>query len=135
MKFYTNVAIVGSTVYVREVVDGIPSMRKDNWMPSLYIKGQPKDATAQEFKTLYGDLAYEVKPGSIRETKDFVEQYKGVSGFEIFGQLDYSLQYMNAYDYTGWKYDQVSCWAIDIETRTDRDRYPTDHKIRVRKKK
>jgi DNA polymerase elongation subunit (family B) len=116
MKFYTNVAIMGSDVLVREIVDGIPSLRKDRWFPAIYVKGQPKDPQALSVKTLYGDDAYEMLPGSIRETKDFVEQYKGVSGFDIYGQLNYSLQYMNRYQCTGWDYKKISAWSIDIET-------------------
>lgn len=116
MKFYTNVAVVGNQVLVREVVDGIPSMRKDHWNPVLYLKGTPKDPQARAVKTLYGDDAYEFFPGSIRETKDFVERYKGVQGFEIFGQLNYALQYMDCYPCTEWSSANISMWAIDIET-------------------
>jgi DNA polymerase elongation subunit (family B) len=115
-KFYTNVQVLGDTVFVREIVDGIPSLRKDKWYPAVYVKGQPKDPQALKVKTLYGDDAYEMLPGTIRETKDFVSQYKGVSGFEIFGQLNYSLQYMNRYEVINWNSRQVSIWAIDIET-------------------
>ena len=35
-KFYTAVETIGSTVFVREVVDGIPNMRKEQWNPTLY---------------------------------------------------------------------------------------------------
>jgi DNA polymerase elongation subunit (family B) len=120
-KFYTNVQVMGDTVFVREVVDGISSLRKDKWSPSIYVKGQPKDPLALSVKTLYGDDAYEMLPGSIRETKDFVSQYKGVSGFEIFGQLNYSLQYMNLYPVSNWSAKNVSIWAIDIETNVPVD--------------
>ena len=116
MKFYTNIAVVGNTVLVREVVDGIPSMRRDEWSPALYLKGTPKDPLALSVKTLYGEDAYEFFPGSIRDCKEFVEQYKSVSNFEIFGQLDYTLQYCNAYKSVGWDYRQLSSWALDIET-------------------
>jgi DNA polymerase elongation subunit (family B) len=116
LKFYTNVAVLGNQVLVREVVDGVASLRKDDWSPALYVKGNPKDVDQQQFKTLYGDTAYKIQPGSVRECKDFVEQYKGVANFEIFGQLDYTLQYCNEYKPTGWDYKHISAWAIDIET-------------------
>lgn len=115
-RFYTNISIVGSNVLVREVVDGIPNMRKEQWSPTLYIKGTPKNESGKKFTTLYGDPAYAVNPGSIPETKEFVKQYDGVSGFEIFGQLNYTHQYMNEYKPKGWSYQALSCWAIDIET-------------------
>lgn len=120
MKFYTNVDVVGSQVYVREVIDGIPNKRKDQWYPTLYVKGTPKD-NIPGFKTLYGEDAYSVNPGTIPECREFVNQYEGVTGFEIFGQLNYSLQYMNEYNPSGWVYDRVNCWSIDIETKIPED--------------
>jgi DNA polymerase elongation subunit (family B) len=120
-KFYTNVAVIGNTVFVREVVDGIPSLRKDDWSPTLYVKGNPKDSNQRVFKTLYGDNAYAMQPGSVRDTKDFVDQYKGVSGFEIFGQLNYTLQYCNEYKSHGWQYNTLSSWSIDVETTIPTD--------------
>ena len=120
MKFYTNVAVVGNTVLVREVVDGIPSIRKDNWSPTIYVRGKPKNDTAP-FKTLYGETVYSLQPGSINDTRDFIKQYEGVDNFDIFGQLNYSLQYMNEYKPTGWVYSKVSSWGIDIETKIPED--------------
>lgn len=119
-RFYTNVAVVGSNVLVREIVDGIPNMRKEQWQPTLYVRGNPKDG-AKEFSTLYGEPAYAVQPGTIVDTKDFVKQYDGVRGFPIFGQLNYSLQYMHQYKPTGWLYKLLSVWSIDIETEVPTD--------------
>jgi len=116
-RFYTNVTIVGSNVLVREIVDGIPNMRKDAWEPTLYVKRSGETP----FKTLYGDAIHAHRPGSIVETRDYVKQYDGVSGFEIFGQLNYSLQYMNEYKPTGWMYKLLSAWSLDIETKVPED--------------
>ena len=119
-KFYTNVAIVGSNVLVREVVDGVPGKRKDPWMPTLYTRGKPNKPT-EKFKTLYGDDAYAIQPGSIPECKEFIKQYEGVSGFEMFGQLNLSLQYMNEYKPQGADFKYLSAWSIDIETEVPED--------------
>lgn len=116
MRFYTNVAIEGSSVLCREVIDGIPSMRKIDWQPTIYVRGKPRDPGTKKFTSLYGADVYSMKPGTIRECKDFVEQYKDVDGFEIFGQLNYSLQFMNEYNSVGFDSSFLSIWAIDIET-------------------
>ena len=121
-KFYTNVSVVGSNVLVREVVDGVPNKHKDSWKPTLYVRGQPRENTT-EFKSLYGDTVYSIQPGTVPECREFVKQYDGVSGFEIFGQLNYSLQYMNEYKPSGWDYKKISCWAIDIETAVPEDEH------------
>ena len=117
MKFYTNIDIIGSTVFVREVIDGIPNMRKDHWEPTVYVKGKPREYVGESFKTLHGDTVYPIKPGSISETKKFVEKYEDVQGFDIFGQLNYVLQYCGEYDVVGFDRSFLSVWAIDIETR------------------
>ena len=117
MKFYTNIDVIGSIVYVREIIDGIPNMRKDHWEPTVYVRGKPKDYRGETFKTLYGDTVYPIKPGSISDTKKFIERYDGVQGFDIFGQLNYTLQYCGEYDVVGFDRSFLSVWSIDIETR------------------
>jgi len=119
-RFYTNVAISGSNVLVREIVDGIPNMRKAQWSPTLYVNGRPR-TVHEELRTLDGGVAYSVQPGTIVECKDFVKQYENVGGFEIFGQLNYSQQYMHEYKPTGWTYDKIQSWCIDIETDIPED--------------
>lgn len=115
MKFYTNVAVVGSNVLVREIVDGIPNMRKHVWRPTIYVNGKPKLSTKQ-FTALDGHTVYALQPGTIPECRSFIDQYKDVDGFEIYGQLNWSLQYMHEYKPIGARYDLIQMWAIDIET-------------------
>ena len=117
-KFYTSVAVVGSSVYVREIVDGIPNMRKDSWSPTVYVNGAKEGS---EYKSLYGHDVHPVQPGSIAECKEFIEQYEDVQGFPIYGQLNFSLQYMHEYNPTGWLYSEISAWGIDIETKVPLD--------------
>lgn len=114
MKFYTNVAKYGNAILVRENVDGIPSLRKDMWKPTLYVK----DLKTQnpEFTTLYGDLAKSIQPGSMSETKAWIKQYDGLDGFDIFGQTNEVLQYCNEYPHTGWAFSKIKTFSIDIET-------------------
>jgi len=113
LKFYTNVEVYGNNVLVRENVDGVRSLRKDQWKPSVYLK----DPTGKgEYKTLHGESVTKVNPGSIRDTRDFIKQYDGAVGFDIYGQLNYALQYMGDYQVTGWNYKSIKCFSIDIET-------------------
>jgi DNA polymerase elongation subunit (family B) len=117
-RFYTNVAVVGSNVLVREVVDGIPNMRKHAWNPTVYVGGKSGETP---FTSLYGKPVFAVNPGTIPETRAFVEQYDGVQGFEIFGQLNWALQYMHEYKPTAWQYKLISAWSLDIETKVPED--------------
>lgn len=120
MKFYTNVSIIGNSVLVREVVDGVPGLRKEQWKPTFYTKGKPRNET-KELKTLDDIPVYSIQPGTIQECRDFLKQYEGISGFEIFGQLNYQLQYCNQYKPTGWVYSKIGVWGIDIETAAAED--------------
>jgi DNA polymerase elongation subunit (family B) len=93
-------------------------MRKDLWEPTLYVKRQGNVGT---HKTLYGDSVTAHRPGTLVETREYIKQYEDVSGFEIFGQLNFNLQYMNEYKPIGWQYKLISSWSIDIETKVPED--------------
>lgn len=111
-KFYTSVDVVGSTVLVREVVDGVRSNRKDKWKPTVFISSQ----NPTEYKSLYGANVRKFKPESIKECREFVKKYENTSGIEIFGQLNYSLQYMSEYDLQGdHSIKDFLCYSLDIE--------------------
>lgn len=123
-SFYTNAEIVGNNVLLREVVDGQRKKTKIQWNPTIYVRDN--SGSGGKFKSLYGDPVKEVRPGDIRETKDFIKQYDGVDGFQIYGQLNYSLQFLNE-NYPGEiQYDMsaLSIWSIDIETRIGDDGFP-----------
>jgi len=123
-SFYTNVEVFGNTVMTREVVNGVRQKSKEQWQPTLFLKDN--NNTESVFKSLYGDPVKEITAGNIRETKDFIKQYDGVDGFSIFGQLNFTLQYLNN------RYPQkitpdmnnLSVWSIDIETRTGDEGFP-----------
>lgn len=120
-KFYTNAYVFGSNVLVREVVDGAHTKRKDKWRPTFYLTGESVKNPDSEFVTLDGRPAYTIQPGTISECRDFVKQYEDVQGFEIFGQMNYSMQYLNEYMSYGWDYKKLNSWSIDIETASPED--------------
>lgn len=113
--FYTSVDVYGSSILVREVRDGIRSNRKEQWRPTLYMRDQGKEDSG--LRSLYGDRVKPIQPGTIRDCKDFAKQYENVSGFDIFGQLNYQLQYMSQYAMGDWDFKQVKCLGIDIECK------------------
>lgn len=124
-SFYTNVEVVGSNILLKEFDEtGVKRHRKFQWQPTVYLKDT--SVTDSEFKSLYGDAVKPINPGTIRETRDFIKQYDGVDGIEVFGQLNYSLQFMNSHypwDITP-QFSKVSTWSIDIETRIPESGFP-----------
>jgi DNA polymerase elongation subunit (family B) len=117
MEFYTNVVLAGDKILVRGYEHGRPYQRRIDFSPTLFVNAK----TQTKWQTLDGVYVDEVQPGTIRETRDFVKRYEGVSGFNVYGQTNYGLQYLSdTYDYDiNWDMEQLKVFTIDIETKTE----------------
>src|SRR5210317_665597 len=91
MRFYTNVQQAGNNLLVREYDKGTRKQYKLPYRPTLFV---PTNKPSK-FKTLDGKTVGAVQPGGIRETKEWVEQYKDVNGFEIYGYQNYIYCYIS----------------------------------------
>lgn len=123
-SFYTNCSVYGSNILLKEIDEhGVKRHHKIKWSPTIYVTDRSE--TDSEWKTLKGEPVRSVKPGSIKETRDFIKQYSDVSGFDIYGQLNYTLQFMG--ERYPWDIEpdssKISMWSIDIETRVG-DSFP-----------
>ena len=117
MEFYTNVQVAGDKILVRGYENGRPYQRRIDYMPTLFVNAKKQT----KWQTLDGTYVDEVQPGTIRETRDFMKRYDGVSGFNVYGQTNYGLQYISdQYDYDiNWDMEQLKVYTIDIETKTE----------------
>ena len=117
MEFYTSVHVAGDKVLVRGYENGRAYNRRIDYMPTLYVNSKNRT----KFMTLDETYVDEVKPGSIRETRDFVKRYDGVQGFSVFGQTNYAYQYISdTYDGDiNWDIEQFKIFTVDIETKTE----------------
>ena len=117
MEFYTNVVQAGDKILVRGYEHGRPYQRRIDFYPTLYVNSKSQS----KWQTLDGTFVEEVKPGSIRDTREFVKKYDGVQGFNIFGQTNYATQFISdQYDYEiNWDIEQLRIYTIDIETSTE----------------
>jgi len=68
-KFYTNIAKYGNSILIREILDGVPSLRKDAWQPTYYLKDETSDSG---LTSLYGDIVKEITPGNIHDSREWV---------------------------------------------------------------
>ena len=118
-NFYTSIIQHGNTLLVRGYRDGQQYKTKANFSPTLYIKST--DNRPSEWKTLDGEPVHPVKQDSIRLSREFVDRYKGVEGFEVFGQTQYVYQFISEYWPNTIKYDPelIKVFSIDIETATE----------------
>ena len=115
MKFYTNVSQWGNNLLLREVVDGQRINRKVKYTPTLYSPVMRET----KFKTLDGKYVTPIKHLSIKDSKEWVEQYKQQPHL-IYGntQYQYSFLYEN-YRNLEWSLDDILIATIDIEVKCD----------------
>ena len=118
MNFYTNVYPLGNSICVRGYENGKPFRRKQDFYPTLYV---PSKKDGSPWRTLEGDIVDEVKPGTIRETREFVEKYKDVTGFRLYGNVNYVHQYIsdNYESEIRFDMDTIRVVSVDIETATE----------------
>jgi DNA polymerase elongation subunit (family B) len=115
MKFYTNIEQAGNRILVRGYENGDRVQYRVNFQPNLYIPCNKQT----DHKSLDGRYLKEVRPGSINDCRQFINQYEGVEGFEIHGNTRYLYQYINeAYPDDEIRFDSslIRTFTLDIET-------------------
>jgi DNA polymerase elongation subunit (family B) len=116
-SFYTNVQVYGSKILYRGVENGRKIKQRIDYYPSLYVPSQK----STEFTTIHGEYVAEVKPGTIRECRDFVKQYDGVQSFKVYGNQKYEYAFVaDTYpDAVDWDIDHINICNIDIEVGSE----------------
>ena len=117
MEFYTNVAPYGDKMFVIGYDKGRRYMRKVDFYPTLFVTSK----SPSKFRTLDGQQVDEMKPGTIKETREFVKKYEDVAGFNVYGNTNYAYQYISdTYDNdVNWDMEQIRVFTLDIETATE----------------
>ena len=74
-----------------------------------------------KYRTLDGFYVEPIKPGNIPETREFLNQYKDVSGFEIYGNTDFIYQFIgeNYESEIDYDFSKVKVATIDIECESE----------------
>ena len=119
MQFYTNVSILKNDVYYRGVDEnGKRVQKKIPYQPHLFIPVKEKT----KFKTLDGRYVEKIRQETIYEAKDFIQKYKDVEGFDIFGNETFIYQFLGDMypNNINWNKDKIVIWALDIEVASER---------------
>ena len=85
MKFYTNVQMIGKPVFGSCVENGKRYTQKDEFFPTLFVKSKKNT----KYKTLSGEYVGAIKPGTVKDCREFYKKYEDVEGFEIYGNDRY----------------------------------------------
>lgn len=118
-SFYTSVYQMGNRMLVRGYENGRSFSRKVNFTPTLFVDAKKNGESS--WKTLEGKTVYPIQPGTIRDCKDFIENYKDVHGFGIYGLNQYEYQYISD-NYPGSLLpdtSKIKIYTLDIETKTE----------------
>ena len=117
-NFYTNIQSFGNNILYRGVMDGKRVKQKIEYSPSLFIPCK----RITNFTTLEGDYLEQKVFGTIREARDYIKQFDGVSnGPDIYGNTRYEYAYI-ADQHKGmveWDQDKISIAVIDIEVGSE----------------
>ena len=118
MRFYTNVQMVGDNFLVRGYEDGKHFMTREKFYPTLFVSSKKRS----KYKTLTGQAVEPVKPGTVRECRDFIKGYSEVENFEIFGNERFIYQYISdKYSENEVKFDieKIKLVTLDIEVKSE----------------
>ena len=117
MKFYTNVSRLGDQILLRGYDEDVQVQYREMFNPTLYVPSK----SPSKYKTLNNKFVESFRPGLMKETKEFIDNYKGVSGFEIHGNTNFIHQYISD-NYIGeiiHDTDLIKTITCDIETATE----------------
>ena len=117
MRFYTNISRYGNNLLYRGYDEGRRIKKKIQFKPTLYVKGKGNS----KFVALDGTNVDPIKFDSMRDAKEFIEKYKEVENFNVYGNTNYIAQYV-AEEFSGEiKFDRskIRIHNIDIEVASD----------------
>ena len=114
MKFYTSVNQYGNNILVRGINNGKAVQDRIQFKPTLFVKSQKQT----EYKSLYGESLDSIDFDSISDAREFVNRYKEVENFPLFGNTNYAYQYITQTFPNEIEFDisKIKIWTLDIET-------------------
>jgi len=113
MSFYTNVQLVGDNIHYIGYENGQRIQRKFKFSPTLFVVTKKQT----RWKTLDGRYAKPVRFESVREARQFVDQYKEVPNFEVHGYDRYLYQFISQEfpDEVDYDFKKLNIMSLDIE--------------------
>ena len=118
MRFYTNVQMVGDNFLVRGYEDGKHFATREKFYPTLFVNSKRKS----KYKTLTGDVVEPIKPGSVRDCREFIKKYADIENFDVYGNERFIYQYISdKYPEQEVKFDieKIKLVTLDIEVKSE----------------
>jgi len=126
MSFYTSVVRYGNSLLYRGYTDtGKRVYKKEHFSPRLFVPAK----VDTNWRGLDGSVVGPVDFNNMREAKQWLEQYKDVAGFNIYGNPNFLQQFIChkwPHDIM-WDRDLINVTTMDIETAYE-DGFPEPEK-------
>ena len=119
MKFFTFARLYGDNILIRGWDDKKGGFYKEKvpFKPTLFLPSKKPT----EFKTLDGKFVSPIQPGTMKECRQFIDDYSGVSGTRVYGFERYLYQFLAEEFPNDVEYDidKIKLWSLDIETSSE----------------
>lgn len=114
-RFYTNVEKRGSKIYLKYADTETQRRGKMEveFQPQLYVAGTANPTS----KNMQDEPLEAIKFDNMKGMSEFIERYKGIDGYKIYGQKDPIYQFITKY-FPGkfaWDPNLISGGTVDIE--------------------
>ena len=115
--FYTNVLEYKGKLLIRGVANGQSYLSRINFEPTLFVPTKEKT----KHQTLDGKFVAPKRFASISKAKHFIDQYKSIPEYKVYGMNRYQYQYIASHykDEVRWNKDYIKIFTLDIETTCD----------------
>ena len=112
-NFYTNVVEHRGKLLIRGVASGQSYLSRINYQPTLFLPTKEQS----QFKTLDGINLQQKRFDSISKAKEFVNNYKSIPEYKIYGMTRYNYQYISSEykDEVKWDKSQIKIFTLDLE--------------------
>lgn len=144
MNFYTNVHLHKANILVRGYEDGKRFQREIRYQPYFFEPNRVyrERGVETDYKTLKGEPVYRKDFDSVYEAREYLKQYKGVAGKQLYGLESFVYTFINDSYPEEIDYDPklISLVSLDIEVDSEggfpdiaeADRYVTAITLRKR---
>lgn len=124
-KYYTNVFRSGNRLFVREILNGRRRNFKTEYKPTLYVTAQGAAAKNARFKAPDGTPVESIHPGSMSDCYNFIQKYKDIGNFPIFGNTSYEYAFINEEypDHIDHNLNEMVVCNLDIEVAKTEEGY------------
>lgn len=119
MRYYTNVACMGNHIYYRGVENGRRVTLKREYSPLLFVPS--RSPSPAKYHDLHGHPVEEIKFESIKSAKEWMDRYKDVEDFTIYGNSRFEYTFIadqHPEETIDWNMDDLCVAYLDIEVGT-----------------